>query len=198
MAIARALSCSPTLLLCDEATSALDPLSSESVLVLLEKINVLYGITILLITHQMEVVKRICHRLAVMDAGEIVETTELNLVLSQTNSLARGMLYNQLSPVLPVCLKQKISENPTNHPVVRLLFAGNNASTPFISDTSRALKLDINILLANLDRWNGVTCGVLVVALHNSPHEVLENFLVRCAQANITVEILGYVHDPVF
>ncbi len=198
VAIARALSCEPILLLCDEATSALDPETTQSILALLQKINTLYGITILLITHQMDVVKRVCHRVAVMESGQIIETTILADVLKQTNSLARGMLYAQLSPKLPGCLQQKISPQQTNHPVLRMLFAGNNATVPFISDTSRALNLDINILLANLDRFNGITCGVLVVALHNSPKPVLEKFLTRCLHANITVEILGYVHDPVF
>ncbi len=83
VAIARALSCSPKILLCDEATSALDPETTNSILELLKKINQLYGITMVLITHEMEVVKRVCHRLAVMENGEIVETTALANILAE-------------------------------------------------------------------------------------------------------------------
>ena len=122
VAIARALSCSPKILLCDEATSALDPETTDAILDLLKKINHLYGITILLITHEMNVVKRICHRLAVMEAGKLIETTALADVFSQKDSLARGLLYAQLSPPLPHCLSNHLSATPNNKPLVRLFF----------------------------------------------------------------------------
>lgn len=196
VAIARALSCSPKILLCDEATSALDPETTESILALLKKINVLYGITIVLITHEMDVIKRICHRLAVMEGGHIIETTALANVFADKNSLARGMLYAQLSPQLPACLAAQLSEVQTNKPILRLFFEGTEATVPFISQTSRELNLDINILLANLDRINGVACGVLVVEL-NANQNLLQAFIQRCEQSNLTVEIVGYVTNHV-
>ncbi|MDP3562801.1 MAG: methionine ABC transporter ATP-binding protein [Legionellaceae bacterium] len=195
VAIARALSCSPKILLCDEATSALDPETTEAILALLKKINQLYGITIVLITHEMEVVKRICHRLAMMDKGSIIETTALAQVFSNKNSAARSMLYSQLSPQLPHCLSQQLSSTPTEKPLLRLFFEGEGATVPFISQTSRDLHLDINILLANIDSFDNVTCGVLIVEL-NANHELLQSFIQRCEQSNLTVEVLGYVtHD---
>lgn len=192
VAIARAISCSPKILLCDEATSALDPETTDSILTLLKKINSLYGITIVLITHEMDVVKRICSRLSVMVNGSIIETTSLANVFDKQESVARNMLYAQLSPELPACLTSRLASYATEKPLLRLYFHGDEATVPFISQTSRELDLDINILLANIDRYDGVTCGVLVVELHASPL-LLEAFMERCKQADLTVEILGYV-----
>ena len=194
VAIARALSCSPKILLCDEATSALDPETTDAILALLKKINTIYGITILLITHEMEVVKRICHRIAIMDAGKIIETTALASVFSNKNSLARSMLYAQLSPHIPPCLSSHLTDIPNDKPLLRLFFEGEDATVPFISQTSRELKLDINILLANIDRFDTVTCGVLVVELL-ADRALLQAFIKRCEQFNLSVEVLGYVTD---
>lgn len=192
VAIARALSCSPKILLCDEATSALDPETTDSILALLKKINALYGITIVLITHEMDVVKRICKRLAVIDNGKLTETVALANVFNKKDSVARSMLYAQLSPELPECLTSRIASYATDKPLLRLFFQGEEATVPFISQTSRELNLDINILLANIDRFDTVTCGVLVVEL--TAHQfLLEEFIERCEQAKLTVEVLGYV-----
>ncbi|MFI4919373.1 MAG: ATP-binding cassette domain-containing protein [Legionellales bacterium] len=192
VAIARALSCSPKILLCDEATSALDPETTEAILKLLAHINALYGITIVLITHEMDVVKRICTRLSVMIDGCIAETTSLATAFSNKDSLARSMLYAQLSPKIPDCLSNKLASYTTDKPLLRLYFQGEEATVPFISQTSRELNLDINILLANIDRFDTVTCGVLIVELTAHPL-LLETFLERCKQADLTVEVLGYV-----
>ena len=194
VAIARALSCSPKILLCDEATSALDPETTESILALLKKINVLYGITIVLITHEMNVVKRICHRVAVMERGEIIETTALANVFSRVDSVARNLLYTQLSPRLPASISARISPAPTDRPLLRLFFEGSGATDPFISQVSRELNLDITILLANIDHIDAVACGVLVVELHAN-EALLHAFIQRAECANLTVEILGYVTD---
>jgi D-methionine transport system ATP-binding protein len=196
VAIARALSCSPKILLCDEATSALDPETTEAILALLKKINQLYGITIVLITHEMDVVKRICHRLAVMDAGQIVEDVPLAQVFDKPGGIAGGMLYTQLSPKLPNCLVKHLSQTPTDKPILRLFFKGQAATIPFISRMSQELQIDINILLANIDRFDTVTCGVVIVELCVS-HFLLTDFIKRCREAYLTVEILGYVTDSV-
>ena len=137
VAIARALSCAPKILLCDEATSALDPETTETILNLLKKINALYGITIVLITHEMEVVKKICHRLSVMVDGSLVETTALSNVFNKTNSLARNMLYAQLSPELPACLRSKMVDYPTINPLLRLFFHGEKTALFLSLKTAR-------------------------------------------------------------
>lgn len=192
VAIARALSCSPKVLLCDEATSALDPETTDAILALLKKINTLYGITIVLITHEMDVVKRICSRLSVMVDGFIVETYALANVFAEKDSIARSMLFSQLSPQLPSCIAQKMSSTPTEKALLKLFFQGEESTVPFISQSSRELNIDINILLANIDQFDTVTCGVLVVEL-NAGADLLETFLQKCKQAELIVEVLGYV-----
>lgn len=194
VAIARALSCSPKILLCDEATSALDPGTTNAILELLKKINQLYGITIVLITHEMDVIKRICHRLAVMEAGKIVEINALANVFNDPDSIARRLLYAQLSPQLPACLLKNLTTVPNDKPLLRLFFQGQAATIPFISQTSRELHIDINILFANIDRFDTMTCGVLIVELCASSL-LLADFIKRCDDVHLTVEILGYVTD---
>lgn len=194
VAIARALSISPKILLSDEATSSLDPETTNSILDLLKKINQLYGITLVLITHEMDVVKQVCHRLAVMETGQITEVTSLANAFTNEYSQARYLLYKQLSPSLPDCLQKCISSSANNKPLLRLFFQDAAATTPFISQTSRELHLDINILLASIDRFEGVTYGVIVVELNANP-TLLKQFIQHCQQAQLTVEILGYVTD---
>lgn len=197
VAIARALSVSPKILLCDEATSALDPETTDSILTLLKKVNALYGITIVLITHQMEVIKRICHRLAMIDQGELLETTSIASVFTRKDSPARALLYAQLSPEIPICLKKNITSVETNRPLVRLFFEGDAATIPFISQASRELPMDINIQLANIDRFDTVTCGVLIAEL-SADATLLKTFMARCEQSGLTAEVLGYVRHDVF
>lgn len=192
VAIARALSCSPKILLCDEATSALDPETTEAILTLLKKINQLYGITIVLITHEMDVVKHICHRLAVMERGKILEIYSLAEAFRQKQSIARKMLYARLSPKIPDYLAQRLTTTPNDKPILRLLFEGEGANVPFISEASRELNLDINILLANIDNFDDLACGVLIIELKANP-DLLQTFLQRCQLAHLTVEVLGYV-----
>lgn len=194
VAIARALSTSPKILLSDEATSALDPETTESILNLLKKINLLYGITIVLITHELEVVKNICHRIALIENGEIVESKALANVLKNKGNPLWEMFYNQLSPKLPECVSKSLVKVPNNKPLLRLFFEGNSATLPFISQTSRELNIDINILLANVDRFDSITCGVLIVELLAN-EDKLSQFIAKCKQSGLTVEILGYVTD---
>lgn len=196
VAIARALSTSPKILLCDEATSALDPETTESILALLKKINQHYGITIVLITHEMDVIKRICHRLAVMEAGAIIEISPLGTVFNNPASVARQLLYSQLSPKLPAWLQANLSLSRPGKPLLKLFFQGQPATVPFISRTSRDLNLDINILVANIDQFDTLTCGVLVVQI-DADEPLLNTFIQRCEANLLTVEILGYVHDAV-
>ncbi len=129
-----------------------------------------------------------------MEAGKIIEITALANVFAKKDSLARKMLYAQLSPQLPSCLSHSLSDVPNDKPLIRLFFEGTEATVPFISQTSRELHLDINILLANIDRFDTVTCGVLVVEL-TANKELLDAFIQRCEQCSLSVEILGYVTD---
>jgi len=194
VAIARALSSSPKVLLCDEATSALDPETTTSILNLLKKINALYNITIVLITHEMDVIKQLAHRVALMEHGKIVDVVALDDLFVLPFSPVKQLLCAHLNPELPACLLENITQNKNNRPLIRLFFKGNTVTGPVVSQISRELHLDINILLANVERLNHVTCGVLVVEIHTH-HDNLDAFFKRCNTLNITTEILGYVTD---
>lgn len=194
VAIARALSVGPKILLCDEATSALDPETTASILELLKRINHLYGLTIVMITHEMDVIKRCCHRLGLMEAGRLIEVTALATIFDDKKSLACRMLYQNLSPVLPPYLTEILTQEPNDKPLLRLFFQAQTTTEPFISRVSRELNLDINILLATVDHFDGMTCGVLIVELFAAA-PLLELFIQTCDKNNITAELLGYVHD---
>lgn len=196
VAIARALSCSPKILLCDEATSALDPHTTAAILDLLKKINQLYKLTIVLITHEMEAVKRICKHLCLIENGKIIETAALNKIFSQKESVARKMLFSQLSPVLPYTISNKLTQDPNSKPVLRLYFQGQDSTAPFISHVSRELNIDINILLANIDSFDESSCGVLILEINAEPL-LLNKFTEYLDKAQLTWEILGYVTDDV-
>ncbi len=192
VAIARALTCAPKILLCDEATSSLDPETTASILLLLKKINQLYGITIVLITHEMDVVKQICHRVAFMEQGKIIEITDLAAVFRQKDSIIRRMLYAELSPKLPAWIQSLLTQEPNDQPLLRLLFEGDKATAPCISQISRSLQIDISIMLANLDSTEFGMCGVLIITITAQTH-LLQQFIKQCEYFNITAEILGYV-----
>lgn len=194
VAIARALSSSPQVLLCDEATSALDPETTTSILNLLKKINALYNITIVLITHEMDVIKQLAHRVALMEHGKIIDVIAMDDLFSQPTSPIKQLLCTHLSPELPNCLLENITQTSNNSPLLRLFFQGETVTGPIISQISRELNLDINILLANVERLNHVTCGVLIVEIH-AHDDNLDVFFERCNTLNITTEILGYVTD---
>jgi len=194
VAIARALSSSPKVLLCDEATSALDPETTTSILNLLKKINVLYNITIVLITHEMDVIKQLAHRVALMEHGQLVDVIALDDLFAEPTSPAKQLLCAHLSPELPACMLENITQEINHRPLLRLFFKGDAVSGPLISKISRELHLDINILLANVERLNHITCGVLIVEVHAHKNN-LDAFFKRCDAFNITAEILGYVTD---
>lgn len=197
VSIARAMSISPKILLCDEATSALDPKTAQSIIKLLQKINTELGVTIVLVTHQMEIVKRACHRVALISGGKIREVASIPEILHQTNSAARNMIFADLSPEIPPCLQDNMQATPTDRVIIRLSFEGPNAALPFISQTSRLFGVDINILLANIDRIDGHTVGVSIIELCADTQD-LQKFIQHCQNTQLGVEILGYVDAPLF
>lgn len=192
VAIARALSSEPQVLLCDEATSALDPDTTTAILALLKKINHDYNITIVFITHEMDVLKQLAHRVAFMENGQITGLIALNTLFSQPVTPEKQLLCEQLSPKLPPCLLKNLSKTENNRPLLRIFFQGEAVNGPVISQISRKLKLNINILLANIDLIDGVSCGVLILELE-ADKAGLQAFFKHCEPFNLIVETLGYV-----
>jgi len=154
VAIARALASNPEVLLCDEATSALDPMTTQSILTLLQDINRRLGITILLITHEMAVIRQVCDRVAILDDGEVVEEGTVNEVFMHTKSQAGKRLFG----VLP----QEARDDP-GIPALRIVFDGAAAGKPIISRLSQETNVAVNILSANMNHLGGKVYGQMLI-----------------------------------
>ena len=153
--IARALACSPDVLLSDEATSALDPQNTAAILELLRDLNHRLGLTILLITHEMNVVKQICDRAAVIEAGRIVEQGTVAELLAQPESLLARSLF-------PPRIATNVMPGST---CVTITFVGELASQPVLAGLVRRFDVDVNILAGNIESVGGQRVGQLQVEL---------------------------------
>ncbi len=158
--IARALVTAPSILLCDEATSALDPKTTESILQLLKRINREMGVTILLITHQMQVIQMICNRVAVMEEGRVVEQGSVMGVFSRpqatvTQEFVRTVIRDQI----PESITELLYSERRNYWVDRLKFVGSNVKKPVISEICHIDGVEVNILGATVQELeNSVMC----------------------------------------
>ncbi|NLH83385.1 MAG: methionine ABC transporter ATP-binding protein [Phyllobacteriaceae bacterium] len=193
--IARALATRPKVLLSDEATSALDPETTRSILALLSRVNRELGVTILLITHEMEVVKEICDRVGVIDAGRIIEEgTTYDVVTRPKTETARSFLGTLTGRALPPGLAERLltSRDGAKRAVLRLLFTGNLAEEPTIARLSRRFGTDVAILQAQVDEIAGRPFGSITVALDaaHADDAALDAFL---AEAGVAVERIGHV-----
>lgn len=171
--IARALATNPSILLCDEATSALDPQTTKSILELLKRANEQYNITILIITHDMEVVKGICNRVAVMKKGRIIETGNVFDVFAHpltetTYNFANAVVRDEV----PESVYKLLKENHQLSRIFKVTFRGLNSGQPIISRTAKHFTIDINILFGNITELQGVPFGQLIVQLIGEDGEV--------------------------
>ena len=168
--IARALASNPDVLLCDEATSALDPMTTQAILSLLQDINRRLGITILLITHEMAVIRQICHRVAILDGGQVAEEGEVDQVFLNTKSEAGKRLFG----VLP----ESEQEDP-DVPSLRIVFDGAAAERPIISRLSQETGVAVNILSANMNHLQGKMYGQMIIQkpVSEDENKTVINFL---------------------
>ena len=165
--IARALATHPKILLCDEATSALDPKTTKSILQLLKKINNEFGITILLITHEMEVVKEICNKVAVMQDGEIKEQGNIiEIFTNPQENITKNFISSIINNNIPESLKKELD---LNLPVVKLTFLGEKSGQPLISEINKKFDISTKILSASVNELGNTILGVLVVQLEGNP-----------------------------
>ncbi|MBA2369675.1 MAG: ATP-binding cassette domain-containing protein [Candidatus Protochlamydia sp.] len=169
--IARALANGPHLLLCDEPTSALDARTTDSILQLLERLNKESGLTIVIITHQLECVKQICHRVAVLSKGEITEEGEVKEVFTRPQHPVTRQLLNFGAGQIPEDL---FYERDANRKLVRLGFGGEQAKEPIISQLLKQYDVEINILSGGLDRLQKTIVGNLFVELSGSTQAMQE------------------------
>lgn len=193
--IARALATQPKLLLSDEATSALDPETTASVLELLQRINRELGLTILLITHEMEVVKRIADQVAVIDAGRIVERGSTFDVFSRPQHATTKVLLSGVPGMqLPEFAASRLLQEPApgSETVLRIVFTGAHATDPILSQLSGNLGLEFNILGGAVDEIAGQPFGTLFVSFAADP-ERLAKVRAYLGERNLSMEVLGYV-----
>lgn len=162
--IARALATEPSVLLCDEPTSALDPESTESILQLLSEVNRRLGVTILVISHELAVIKSICHRVAVMTDGEIVEENGVfELFAHPVHDFTKELVNRSLELELPERVRQSAPGT-----LLRLVYRGESAEAPILSQAVRELGVHINILHGHIEYIDGRPLGVLIVGLEGS------------------------------
>lgn len=175
VAIARALANDPKVLLCDEATSALDPKTTRSILILLREVNSRLGITIVVITHQMDVVKFICDRAAVMEHGRVVEEgTILDIFANPKAPVTKGFI-DSASNVddLYDMLEDAEGRGVTHGTVYLLTYAGASAGKPLMTEIFKQFGVSANIIFGNIEILKGTPLGKLAVTLEGDAENVV-------------------------
>ncbi len=191
VAIARALASDPKVLLCDEATSALDPQTTRSILELIRRINTETGITVVIITHEMAVVKEVCSRVAVMEAGQVVEMGDVYDIFADPQQPVTRSFVNttsNLSKVDELIAKDDplVAVAP-GAIVARLTYGRNNVSEATISQVSRQFGVNVSIIYSNLDVLDGSPLGGLVAILEG---EKVPEAVAWLSNENVAVEVL--------
>lgn len=161
VAIARALASDPEVILCDEATSALDPKTTRAILALLKKINEERGITLVVITHEMDVIKQLCKKVAVIEGGEIVESGKVTDIFAQPKTQAARRLFFPDEQKMELENRGKTSTRNR----LRIVYDGRSAYDPTIANMIMELRAPVNILYANMDVVGDEQKGQMVICL---------------------------------
>jgi D-methionine transport system ATP-binding protein len=185
--IARALAPHPRLLLCDEPTSALDPTTTRDLLQLLDRLNKNLGLTIVIITHELEVVKEVCQRVAVLSKGEIVEEGEVKQIFTSPKHPVTQRLLHLDPGQVPQELLHKTQEGAR---LIRLAFEGSQAKEPVISHMIKQFSVDVNILSGGLDYLHETVIGHLFIELMGEEAEI-ERSLAFLRSQQIICEVLS-------
>jgi D-methionine transport system ATP-binding protein len=195
--IARALATRPSVLLSDEATSALDPQTTRAILDLLANINRELGVTIVLITHEMSVVRQLAKEVVVLDAGHVVESGHVaDIFTHPKHPITQSFLAEVVGDSLPVSLASRIVQEPGSHAVIRVQVRGAGAGDTLIARLARELGLDVSLLSARIDEIGGQHVGSLVlgIPLSISGGEGAASLtLAWLSQHQFSAERLGYV-----
>lgn len=185
--IARALATSPDILLCDEATSALDPETTKSILKLLRRVRDEYGITILMITHEMNVVREVCDRIAVMESGRVIEKGSIFDLFSNpqhptTQNFVRTVMENDI----PASILNGIEERGASRNIYRVTFVDESAGQPVLSQVAKKFDVEVNVLFGQITELQGIPFGHLVVELQGESQEVLR--VINHIQQTVSVQ----------
>jgi D-methionine transport system ATP-binding protein len=198
--IARALANNPKVLLSDEATSALDPETTRSILELLQKINRELGLTIVLITHQMEVIKDICDRVAVMEAGEVIEQgAVIDIFRLPKHDVTRALIGDVIAQELPKGVLKRLRERLANSKagagsdhLFRFAFTGSGVDQPLLSEVVRKFDLDFNILHGQIEEIQGQAFGSLAILANGGAADIAAA-MIYLQEQGVVVEELNHV-----
>ncbi len=197
IAIARALASEAKILLCDEATSALDPETTAEILHLLKDLNKRLGLTIVLITHEINVIRDICDYVYVMDQGTVAEYGPIeNIFATPKHEITRSFINSLINSKIPEIIKTLLVESPAGLKsadiVLRLIFTGSAAEKPVVSHFIRNYGTDINIAAGYLDHIGQSTFGTLIVTLPNEI-KTIKNATEFLDSQGVQTETLGYI-----
>ena len=193
--IARALASDPSVLICDEATSALDPETTKSILALLADINKRLNITIVIVSHEMQVIKELANNVAVLDRGEIVEEgTVYDLFAGAKTDVTCTLLRDIASRELPEAIRERVTaeQEPDGQPVLRITFRGPAANNPVLFELVREFAAPLNILHGHIDYIQGKPLGILTVAVGGGASHAAA-IISRLNGYGLRGEFLGYV-----
>ena len=194
--IARALASEPKVLLCDEATSALDPQTTKAILELIRDINQKLGLTVVIITHEMQVIKDICDKVAVIENGVITESGRvIDVFTDPQRDMTKEFISVLMGSGLPPDLQNApISAEPIpgGRLLVRLTFVGSSAGEPVISSLIRKFDVEADILYGNIDAIKDTPYGRMLLGLSGEPGAV-ENALGFLREKDLRIEVIGYV-----
>ena len=190
--IARALANEPNVLLCDEATSALDPQTTDEILELLLKIKEERNLTIVIITHEMQVIRRICDEVAVMENGRVIEQGQVSTVFENPqHEVTKRFVKEDLNDEFDESLFELVDMDESSS-VVRLNFTGNNTTEPIVSYITKTHNIDVNILEANIKHTKDGSLGLLVLHLLDVDSEKFEKFKNDLDAQHVSVEVLKH------
>ncbi|HEM5990182.1 TPA: methionine ABC transporter ATP-binding protein [Streptococcus suis] len=193
VAIARALANDPKILISDESTSALDPKTTKQILALLQELNEKLGLTIVMITHEMQIVKDICNRVAVMQDGHLIEEGSVLEIFSHPKEeLTQDFIKTAtgIDEALVKIYQQDIVQNlPENSILVQLKYAGSNTDTAIVNDLYKFYQVSANILYGNIEILDHTPVGEMVVILSGEPSQ-LHRAIEAVTEARVEVMIL--------
>ena len=193
VAIARALACDPKVLLCDEATSALDPQTTSSILKLLKRLNEETGITIVVITHQMQVVKEICSRVAVMENGRVVEEGDVYSIFASPRQPMTRSFISTASSLSRIHTMIENDEPMTRlkpgECMIKLQYQRQSAVEAIVSTVSRTYSVDVNIIFGNIELLGADLLGELVVILSGGKDDI-EKAIAYFQEKRVDVEVI--------
>jgi D-methionine transport system ATP-binding protein len=194
--IARALASDPKILLCDEATSALDPQTTKAILQLIRDINHKLQLTVVVITHEMQVIKEICDKVAVLDGGIIAEQgSVLDVFTNPQQPLTKDFISVLLSNDLPAAFRgSKISgeSTPGSYLLLRLTFIGESADDPVIAGMIRNCPVEVTMLFGSLDQIKNTPYGRMIIGITGGTEEISQALAYLRSQ-ELRLEVIGYV-----